>query len=478
MRRFAALLACALVSSSASPPLAHAQPGGDVSDAYRQHMEYGVKLYQDKNYQAAVAEFEAAYRVRPKASPLINISLCYKGLFIYPKAIAALETALAKHPDSMSDADKKAAQEAIVEMRGLLAYVTLDLSPPNAVVTVDGEDLPPGAASKPIPLGPGTHRISARADGFASSAESVNVASGQKDKKVKLRLVPDKGWVTVRADDNKTAIAIDGKAMGYGSWAGFLSPGTHLVQMYQPGASSSYSVNVSVTAGKTQDIRPGVGGVPITAGGPPPDVPPDVPDKPAPKPEPVTPPLRGIYGLVTASLLAPLAHPQEFKGGEGESGAAGGLRAGYRLNNAAAFEGMFEYGNVTVEDEFLERSSYSLSSLRFGLNLRLMTPGRKVRFVGTLGGGLVHDTLEYDIHEDDQLEPIGIVCKPDECKGTSGWDPYLLSELGIEMEFGGVLVGAAFMTYFQAMKGLDSAAYGNDPIVSAGGGVRIGYATW
>jgi hypothetical protein len=41
-----------------------------------------------------------------------------------------------------------------------------------------------------------------------------------------------------------------------------------------------------------------------------------------------------------------------------------------------------------------------------------------------------------------------------------------------------VLVGLAFVSSFQAMKGLDKWAYGNDPIVLAGGGLRVGYGTW
>src|SRR5204863_3735701 len=141
---------------------------------------------------------------------------------------------------------------------------------------------------------------------------------------------------------------------------------------------------------------------------------------PPKKPEKVEPPMRGFYGLVTGGLLAPLAHPQHFPAGEAQSGAAVGLRPGYRVNNAAAFEAMFEYGNVTVDSTApLTSSSYSLSSYRFGLNLRLMSPGHSVRFVGTLGGGLTDDVLEYD------FDAFGrTYCDTDTCKPTNGLDPY------------------------------------------------------
>jgi hypothetical protein len=226
-----------------------------------------------------------------------------------------------------------------------------------------------------------------------------------------------------------------------------------------------------VAAGKSQDIRPGMGGRPISGAAAPKALP-DVP----PKPEPVAPPeppLRGFYGMATAGLMAPLAHPENFLDAESESGGAFGARLGYRVNNAASFEAMFEYSNITISSETYD-ADYTLASYHVGLNLRLHTPARRVRFVGIIGGGLVHDSLAFDL-----VEPAGPGCAARKvCDDTSGFDPYILSELGIELEFGGVLVGLAFVSSFQAMKGLDKEAYDNDPIVLAGGGLRVGYGTW
>ena len=101
-----------------------------------------MKLFEDRNYDAARAEFRAAYEARPKANPLINIALAHKAEFNYPKAIEALETALAKHRDSMGAGDIKAAEGELKDMRALLARVKLVVSPPNARVTIDGEALP------------------------------------------------------------------------------------------------------------------------------------------------------------------------------------------------------------------------------------------------------------------------------------------------------------------------------------------------
>jgi hypothetical protein len=474
--RSRALCAALATSIALAPTSALAQ-----ADEYKQRMDKGVKLYLDKNYEAAIVEFKAAYNARPRASPLVNISLCYKSLFNYPKAIVALEDALAKHSDTMDEPTKKAAQDAIVEMRDLLAYVTVQVSPALATVTIDGEDLPASALKAPIPLGPGPHRIIARADGHASAEQSVTLASGEKDRVVKLALTPDKGYVTIKTDDPEMAIAVDQKPMGYGEWSGYITPGSHLVQMYRAG-KPTYNVQIAVAAGTVQEITPRSGGVPITAGmtAKPIETPPLPPKKP-------DPPKRGPFALITGSLLVPFSHPTDMPNPDATSGGTGGIRLGYRVNTPAAFEFMFEYGNVytTNLDPVLDAEdpspkpakgtvSYTLSSFRFGLNLRLMTPGRNVRFVGSIGGGLVYDMVDFSAT--DSAEPL---CA---CRSASGVDPFLMGELGLEIDFSGVLLGAALQSYFQSSRGIktkeEDLAYESAPLVHLGGGLRIGYSLW
>lgn len=456
-----------------APRSAYAQP-----DAYKQHMKNGVKLYQDGNFAAALVEFDAAYRADPKASPLVNVALCHKGLFNYPKAIAALDQALSRHAETMNAEDKKAAEDAIVEMRSLLAFVTVTVKPAAATLVVDGEDQPAGTANKPVPLGPGTHRIGARLGGYAGTEQTVTVASGDKGKPVTLTLVPNQGFLTVRGDDAKTRIFINQKDMGVGVWSGLLDPGTHTVQLVKPGARP-YEVHVLIAAGKAQEVRRGFGGMPIGAPAPPMPVepPPPVPKK---KPEPEAPPQRGFFVLAMGSLLLPtnsLVNPvnlSEKLDTDYESGGAVGLRAGYRVNTPASFDLMFEYGNISDDIQTnVHTIGYSLSSARLGLNLRLMTPGEKVRLVGSIGGGMVIGDLSV-------VDKTAGTERSDVC-GCTGIDGFLLGEIGIELDFGGVLLGLAFRNQFQSSKGMNHEGYqpyDNNPVIFVGGGLSMGYGTW
>jgi hypothetical protein len=447
-RRRAARLACLIAAISVCPGLARAQgaPAAEEapSDAYKQHMSNGVKLFNDRNYAAAIVEFEAAYAERPRASPLLNIALCHKSLFNYPRAITTLELALSRHGSAMDPTDREAAQHAIDEMRALLGYVTVELDPPHATLLLDGDPLPSDATDKPLPLGPGRHRLSARAEGYAPTEQTITVISGEKDKRVRLALVPDKGWVVVKTDDPEMAIAIDQQPLAMGEWAGFVEPGTHLVQMYKPDGPD-YARQVLVVAGKAQEVRPDRDSVPIAL----PRTAPPAPPAP-PKAKPPDPPLRGAYAQVGGGAFLMLK--------EKNWGFLVGGRFGYRLSTPVGLEVMFDYANIDIRARNNAASSVELNSARFGGNLRLMSPGRKVRFVSTIGGGFAYNWLSGG--------------------KSPGGTAFINLDTGLELDFRGVLVGLqAHQTLL--FGGSETADIDlQSPRVLFGLSARVGFGAW
>lgn len=457
-------------------------PTPSADESYKLHMRNGVKLFQDGNYRAAIVEFSAAYDAVPKASPLLNLALCHKAAFDYPRAIGALEKALANHSDTMDAADQKAAADAVTEMRALLAYVTVRLTPKEATLLLDGAELPAGTADSPVPLGPGTHALSARAEGYAPLERSVTVSSGQKDVVVDLALTANQGYVSVLSGAPDMAIAVDGRPVGYGEWAGLLPPGSHVIQIYEVGGKTE-SRQVLVVAGKTLEVRPGVGGVAIQA-----ERPTGAPAGPGGAKAPPPEPRSGFFGLATGSLLGPSKHPKGFPEAKNNTGAAAGFRGGYQVNDNAAFDLGFEYGNATLRSTKDEDLEYSITSLRFGLDLRLSTGGETVRFIGSIGGGLSLSDLSFStssaaLDRCSRGETAG--CNAEVLRactaeaGCTSADPYALLEAGVELDFGGVLVDAVIGGNFQSTKGFDPISfYDNEALGFVGGGLRIGYGGW
>lgn len=90
----AAVWAMLLVGARAA-----AEPSAQAVRAAKQHYTEGKKFQDAANYDAAVVEYEAAYKLAPKPVLLFNIGQCYRLKGDKERAIAAYEQFLAAAPD-------------------------------------------------------------------------------------------------------------------------------------------------------------------------------------------------------------------------------------------------------------------------------------------------------------------------------------------------------------------------------------------
>jgi len=479
LRRFVAAVAAAALFSSVALP-ASSTAAWAQTDPYKQHMDNGVKLFADKNYPAAVEEFSAAYEARPNANPLVNIALCDKEMFRYPQAIAALVKALSAHGATMDAADKKAAEDAIKGMSALLGKVTVAVSPPGAKVTVDGEDV---EVAEPVLLGPGKHKVLARADGYTSAEATIAVASGREET-VTLSLVAEKGTVTVEGPDHATAITIDDLPVGQGRWTGMLSPGQHVVRLASPNAEP-YRVRITVTAGVPLVVTRDRGGEPL-----------------APPPKPEDPSRRGFYVMGMASMLLAATHPPDFPvtGGAGlnrpDYGAGYGLRAGYQVNRIVGFEASYEhssiftYASAPMGASTSEGPYYRIVANRVIVGMRFLSPGDTVRFVGTFGGGFTSDEMFVSMPacRSTPQPTSDIPCylaSPATSPGVSnhtGIDALALVEAAIELDIDRVLLDFGAELQIQStgnlQGGFNHPVFNALPLINGGPSMRFGYRFW
>ena len=466
-------------AAQASPPRSP-EPKGEGEGVrtpaeadYASHMQNGVRLYLSKDFKTAITEFEAAYRATPKASPLLNQALCFKELAQYPKVVDRLELALLKHTSSMTEDDRAAAERTMNEAKALLAYVTIRVTPPEATITIDGE--PVVLSDKPVAVGPGDHEVAAAAPMRLSASKKISVVSNDRVT-VELGLVALSGTLRVTAGKATTAIEIDGKVVAHGSFEGEYPPGSHKLRL----VGETGTGTVSVVTGKLVEVDPqrGIGALP--------PLPKDAVDPEANKPT------RGFFAHVNGGVLFPLRHPARFGdlADSVSSGANGGIRMGYRVHTYAAFEGLFDYGNVEGPSNGSGNLTYSLSSFHVGPTLRLMSPGDLVRFVGTVGGGFAVHIMGY---EDTRASKVDPLCPEgaSECS-TNGVDFFAMTEVGAEVDLEGVLIGLSVAAYFASTKGMNDEVFGtnekaevlveqpyeNRVLPMIGPRAYIGYAFW
>jgi hypothetical protein len=395
-------------------------PDAATRDA-RRHFKAGTKLYRDGNYAGALAEFEEAYRLKPGAGSLQNVALSQKGLFRYAEAAATLELLLSRHGAELSDGERQAVDAALAELKGLVASIKLRVVPEGARVVLDGRQLSANDWALPLVLNVGEHTLSADAPGYASEKRVLRIAGGQRELPVTVELRCTSGFVDVSSNDPTAYIAIDGLPKARRAYRGAVEPDTdHLLQVYREGVET-FEQTFQVGVCKTIAIRAELEGLELA---PPADA------SSADAPLPGAPPKRaqrGFFGLLTLDLLGlskqPLA-PNVSKPSSGGGLGAIGLRAGYRLSTPIALALRLDAGALQVEGATDTASGkqrdYALTSIHFGPDLKLMTTGDKLRFVTTVGVGVVHHRLSVS-------KEI-----PDEVRGI---DPYFSLELGLGFNY-------------------------------------------
>jgi hypothetical protein len=495
MRPGVVFVALVLVFGPGSAGSAHAQsappaadPNKAATEQARRHFKSGVKLYQDANYSAALAEFEAAYAVKPGPGSLQNIALCQKALFRYGEAADTLGKLLRRHDAELSEGERAAARQAKEELENLVGALRIRVKPDQASVTLDGKPLGQAERMSAIRVNVGEHTLSAEAPGYAAVTKTVRVASGREEVPVELALEPVSGFVDVRASDPGAAIAIDGKPVALGQWVGPLTAGEeHLVQVYRSGFQP-FEQRIRLERGQMLVIMgklgpataPGeeTGGTPATAGA--------LPSPPV-KAKPV-----GWYAQGTLTFYGTRSKPFDFEL-DGASSAAGGIgaRVGYRIWPTLALDGFLELGRLAVEGACDDSSpsvvevgitcadsdrvirDYEIGWFRLGPIFRLMNAHERWRVVGGIGTGFVYHRFHLGASEDGNFGEAN----------TNGADPYFLLELGFSANWRHVIFGLDLVTILDGTRGLDA---GNESAFEDSGrtlaffgiGVRIGYSQW
>jgi hypothetical protein len=468
-----------------APAAANKNPGDERTELARRHFKNGVKLFQDKNYQGALAEFEAAYELKPGASSLQNVALCLKALFRYAEAARKLDLLLARHGNELAEDDRKAVREATDELNQLVGTIQLRVEPAAARVAIDGRSVSATERAAGIRLDVGEHTIVAEAAGYERLVQIVRISGGKTRLPVDLALRPVAGFISVITSDRDAAIAVDGQARAFQTWTGPVSPGRHYVQVYKRGFTT-FEQAVNVELGRTVEVR-------ATLGAPLPPGEIDLTRTAPAGPAPVKREQRGWYALAALSGMGLDEAPQDLdiSNAEETAGGAFGVRAGYRLWTPIGVELMIDGSrhevkgacerNPTNSSQACGGSSpllrnYTLDSFHIGGNLRIMSSGQRFRFSSVVGVGSVRHKVQVE------------KSAPDATDGweASGLDPYFLVELGAQANFGHILaeidallfVDGVTNTKKDAPEGEDDTVFGDGGLRMLGLGIRIGWSEW
>ena len=198
-----AAIACALVMVSAAEVRADDEAAKKEAQAL---VTDGVAALKKKDYDTALAKFEAAYAKFPSPKILLNLGTTYKEMGRIADSANTYQRYLG---DPTVGADRLAEVRKILdELDKELVLLTIDVTPAGSSVSIDGGTAEVIGAQLVVRVEPGTHTIEAKRAGLETAVETVEGTKGTK-KAVSLTLkviekVEEIGTGTGNQDQNQT----------------------------------------------------------------------------------------------------------------------------------------------------------------------------------------------------------------------------------------------------------------------------------
>jgi hypothetical protein len=170
LRLLAAAVLCAVALTSTR---AHAQ-----NEEAMQHYQRGVELYNDGAYDAALLEFERAYKIAPTYKLLYNIGQVNRQLNDYSKALEAYDRYLRDGGAEVPPARKAEVRAEMARISARVARVEL-VSNARGEVSVDDAVVGTFPLSEPILVNVGKRKFSIKDPNKGIQAKVVDVVAGE-----------------------------------------------------------------------------------------------------------------------------------------------------------------------------------------------------------------------------------------------------------------------------------------------------------
>jgi hypothetical protein len=153
-----------------------AKPAND-EEAARAHFRMGVDFYRERNFRAALIEFQRAYRAAPHYKLLYNLGQASVELQEYAPAIDYLSGYLRAGRNEIDETRRKEVEQTILELEARIATVTIE-GEEGANVFVDDTLIGRAPLDRLVRVGAGRRRFAAERANGQRSERVLDVAAG------------------------------------------------------------------------------------------------------------------------------------------------------------------------------------------------------------------------------------------------------------------------------------------------------------
>jgi hypothetical protein len=209
-------LATLLISTILFSQAWASDPPGDRQEAKRLR-DAGAAAMDRGDVAEALVQFRAAYRVYPSLNSLYNIGVALDRLGRASEAVDAFEQFVAEAPEARSDARDFAAAR-LDELSPEVGRLTFSAAPADVAIAVDGQSLRL-PRTRPLPVMPGEHEVTAERSGYVPLIVRVAVAATE-TVDVGLKLQPEAPAPSNAAPSSAPGLAQPGAGTAIGRASG------------------------------------------------------------------------------------------------------------------------------------------------------------------------------------------------------------------------------------------------------------------
>jgi hypothetical protein len=226
----------------------------DAMQEAAQRFQKGVELFEEAEYEAALAEFHWAYNLKPHFAVLYNIAQCYYAIGRHGKALSYFTRYLEEGEGQITAEREQEVRDAIAHLEELMAELAVSSTPEGAKVMVDGKLVGTTPFPEPVHVPAGPHTLEVALEGHLPVHQEVILTGGETfTRTYELEEDRREGSLTVTATAPKSTVYVDDREMGPAPWTGELLVGEHEVVVEAPGYHAA-TRPVVVMPGESREI--------------------------------------------------------------------------------------------------------------------------------------------------------------------------------------------------------------------------------
>ncbi len=246
--RVALALPCVPAVALGQTPPTTASPAATAEA--RDRYQRGIELFDERNYAAAMVEFQRAYELTRNPAVLFNISATHELSGHFVEALDAMHAYERDAPAETVRGRRAEIDAALARLRRRVGTVVVRFEAPGLEVRVDGLVRATSEARTGLRVAAGRHRVSLTAPHFQPREEEFDIAGGT-TLTLSEPLIPEAAFMAVDCNVPGAEIVVDGRVVGVTHTSSPIPvpEGTHHVTVRRPGFTP-YETDVnSVGAG-------------------------------------------------------------------------------------------------------------------------------------------------------------------------------------------------------------------------------------